>query len=298
VTDDLVAGPLSLDDVPALLALFHRYDRLFFGEPLMDADDLHADLGAPSLDLSADTLGLRTPDRTLVAGGFVTARGHLEAQFAEGWETPELKARLLDFGENRARARGLASVFTFLAEADTVGATWLQQRGYRLGYTSWILRLDPMTPITGRTLPPGYVVRPFTLADAEATFTVIRDAFGEWESGPERTFAGWRADTLDRPHVDPSYFRVATYQGAVIGSCIVYDSTDEAWVSYLAVAKAHRGRGVAQQLLADAYAAARARGVPQAGLSTDTRTGALDLYLRLGMRVLFTLNNYALDLNG
>ena len=45
---------------------------------------------------------------------------------------------------------------------------------------------------------------------------------------------------------------------------------------------------MAQQLLADAYAAARARGLPHAGLSTDTRTGALDLYLRLGMRVLFT----------
>ena len=77
----------------------------------------------------------------------------------------------------------------------------------------------------------------------------------------------------------------------MIGACIVFDSADEAWVAQLAVAKPHRGRGVAQQLLADTYAAARARGIPHAGLSTDTRTGALDLYLRLGMRVLFSLNN-------
>ena len=55
---------------------------------------------------------------------------------------------------------------------------------------------------------------------------------------------------------------------------------------------------MAQQLLAEAYAAARDRGLPHAGLSTDTRTGALDLYLRLGMRVLFSLDNYELDLSG
>lgn len=296
MTDDLTAGPLSLDDVLPLLALFHRYDRRFFGEPLMDADDLHTDLAMPSLDLAADTLGLRTPDQTLVAGGFVTARGHLEAQVAEGWETTKVRARLVDFGEHRARVRGLDKVFQFLADADHDGATWLLARGYRLAYTAWILRLDPETPITGRALPPGYAVRPFTLADAEAAFTVVRDAFGEWDTAPEHTFASWRAQSLQRPNVNPSAFRVATYAGEVVGCCIVYDGVDEAWVSQLAVVKAHRGRGVAQQLLADAYAAARARGVPQAGLSTDTRTGAVDLYLRLGMRVLYTLDNYRLEL--
>ena len=83
----------------------------------------------------------------------------------------------------------------------------------------------------------------------------------------------------------------------MVGAAIVFDAPDEAWVAQLAVAKEHRGRGVAQQLLADAYAAARARGLRHAGLSTDTRTGALDLYLRLGMRVLFTLHNYKLTLS-
>jgi mycothiol synthase len=296
VTDDLTAGPLSLDDIPALLALFHRYDHQYFGEPLMDADDLESDLSAPDLNLAADTLALRTRDGSLVAGGFLTPRGHLEAQFAEGWDTPELMARLVGFGEDRARERGLEAVFQFIAEADRGGADRLLGRGYRLAYTAWILRLDPDTPIQGRELPPGYAVRPFTVEDAEATFAVIRDAFGEWDTAPERSFESWRSRTLDRPNVDPSAFRVATYEGAVVGASIVFDSADEAWVAQLAVAKAHRGRGVAQQLLADTYAAARARGVPYAGLSTDTRTGALDLYRRLGMRVLFSLNNYNLAL--
>jgi mycothiol synthase len=297
VTDELLAGPLSLADIPALLGLFHRYDRRYLGEPLMDADDLESDLAVPDLDLAADTLGLRTPDGALVAGGFLTSRGQLEAQFADGWDTPELTARLVDFGENRARQRGLEAVFRFLAEADTDGANWLLGRGYRLAYTTWILRLDPETPIQGRDLPPGYVVRPFAPEDAEAAFTVVRDAFGEWDTAPERSFKSWRARTLDRPNVDPSAFRVATYDGQVVGASIVFDSADEAWVAQLAVAKPHRGQGLAQQLLADTYAAARARGLPYAGLSTDTRTGALDLYRRLGMRVLFTLDNYNRNLS-
>jgi mycothiol synthase len=296
--DDLRTGPLTLDEAPRLLELFHTYDRRFFGEALMDADDLLSDLQSPDFDLTTDSLGFRTPDSTLVAGGFVTEAGHIEAQFAEGWDHLELRARLVDFGESRARQQGLTSVFRFVADNDTEGAAWLAGRGYRLSYTAWILRLDPETPITGRTLPPGYAVRPFEPADAEASFEVISAAFGEWDTGPERSLASWRAHILDRPSADPSAFRVATYRGEVIGTCIVFDSADEAWVSYLAVAKEHRHKGIAQQMLADAYAAARARGIPHAGLSTDTRTGALDLYLRLGMRVTFTLNNWNLSLSG
>ena len=128
MTDDLTAGPLSLDDVPALLKLVHRYDRRYFGEPLMDADDLRADLSAPDLDLAADTLGLRTPDQTLVAGAFVTPRGHLEAHTAEDWDTPELRRRLVGFGEHRGRERGLRSVFQLLAAGDADGPARAHQR--------------------------------------------------------------------------------------------------------------------------------------------------------------------------
>jgi mycothiol synthase len=295
--DDLQVGPLTLDEVPQLLELFHTYDRRFFGEPLMDSDDLESDLRAPDFDLATDSLGFRTAESTLVAGGFLTERGHVEAQFAEGWDHPELRERLVGFAESRARQRGLDSVFRFVADTDTESAGWLADRGYRLSHTAWILRLDPETPIAGRTLPPGYAVRPFQLADAEAAFAVVNEAFAEWDDGPERSLASWRAHTLDRPGADPSAFRVATHLGEVIGTCIVFDSRDEAWVSYLAVARPHRGKGVAQQMLADAYAAARDRGIPHAGLSTDTRTGALDLYLRLGMRVLFTLDNWNRPLN-
>ena len=209
---------------------------------------------------------------------------------------PDVKRQLVEFVENLARERRMDSISTFVADGDAEGARFFADRGYTLHHTAWILGLDPETPITGRVLPEGYAVRPFTEADAEATYRVITEAFGEWDHKPH-SFEVWRAATLERPNVDPSAFRVATYAGEVIGAATVYDSFGEAWVAQLAVARAHRRRGVAQQLLAETYAAARERGVPNAGLSTDTRTGALDLYLRLGMREKFTLHNLELDLS-
>ena len=129
------------------------------------------------------------------------------------------------------------------------------------------------------------------MADAEQLHRVIVAAFGEWDDGPAQSFAVWRAATFDRATVDLSAFRVATF-GTGHRRLHGVRLRGGGRVSHLAVDKAHRHRGVAQQLLADAYAAARDRGAPDAGLSTDTRTGALDLYLRAGMRVKFTLDNW------
>ena len=293
---DLRTRPLTLDDVDEVLGLFHRYDRQFFGEPLMDADDIASEFAAPDMDLTTSSRGYWNPAGELVATVFLTPRAHLDVQFAAGWDVPDLRRHLVEFAEALARERRLDSVSTFVADGDAEGARCYADRGYTLHHTAWILGLDPETPIAGRVLPEGYAVRPFTEADAEATHRVINEAFGEWDHRPT-SFAVWRAANLDRPHADPSAFRVATYAGEVIGAAIVFDSVGEAWVAQLAVAPAHRRRGVAQQLLAETYAAARERGVPNAGLSTDTRTGALDLYLRLGMRVKFTLNNWELTLD-
>ena len=70
----------------------------------------------------------------------------------------------------------------------------------------------------------------------------------------------------------------------------------EAFVERLATRADQRGRGLAQALLVDSFAAARSRGVTGAALSTDTRTGALGLYEKVGMRVASTWLNRAIDL--
>ena len=61
----------------------------------------------------------------------------------------------------------------------------------------------------------------------------------------------------------------------------------------LAVRKDQRNRGLAQALLVDAYGRSRDHGVMTGGLSTDSRTGALGLYEKVGMRVIMDWVNRA-----
>ena len=294
ILDDLRTRPLTLDDVGDVIELFHRYDQQFFGEPLMDADDIASEFSAPDIDLTTSSRGYWTSTGELVATVFLSPRGHLDVQFADGWDTPDLKDQLVDFGEQLARSTGMDSISTFVADDDTDGARLLRRA--RLHAAPHLLDPRPRSGDADRRPGParGYAVRPFTMADAEPTYRVItRRLRGVGRPAPVvRGLAGGDPRSRERRPVGlPG--RDLSRRGH--RRCIVFDSAGEAWVAQLAVDQAHRHRGVAQQLLAETYAAARQRGVPHAGLSTDTRTGALDLYLRLGMRVKFTLDNVELD---
>ena len=64
------------------------------------------------------------------------------------------------------------------------------------------------------------------------------------------------------------------------------------WVSELAVARAHRGRGLARALLTRSFSYAWRTGLGRCGLGTDARTGARGLYEHVGMHVRRTAWDY------
>ena len=66
---------------------------------------------------------------------------------------------------------------------------------------------------------------------------------------------------------------------------------ESAFIARLATRSDERGRGLAQALLVDAFAVARERGATRSELSTDSRTGALGLYEKVGMVVTSTWVN-------
>ena len=62
-------------------------------------------------------------------------------------------------------------------------------------------------------------------------------------------------------------------------------------------ARDQRNRGLAQALLVDSFAATRAHGTTTSELSTDSRTGALGLYEKVGMTVTHVWVNRGIDLS-
>lgn len=80
-----------------------------------------------------------------------------------------------------------------------------------------------------------------------------------------------------------------------VGVSFLILSGDCGYVDTLAVRADQRGRGLARALLADSFEVARWRGARRSELSTDSRTGALGLYLRVGMEVTSIWRHLAIE---
>jgi mycothiol synthase len=164
-----------------------------------------------------------------------------------------------------------------------------------------VLKLPAGAEIVRRELPEGFAVREAEPGEYPAAHDVVEDAFLEWSERERESFEDFSASVLRRP--GPWNLRVVVDPtGAVVGVAYVViaeteDGRDrEAYISRLAVRRDLRGRGLAQVLMVDAFAAARDRGALVSGLSTDSRTGALGLYQKVGMQVTSVWVNRAIDL--
>jgi GNAT superfamily N-acetyltransferase len=73
----------------------------------------------------------------------------------------------------------------------------------------------------------------------------------------------------------------------LVGAAISYDyeGEDEGWVGQLATRRSHRQRGIARALLQAVAIGFHATGRRRIGLSTNSRSGALTVYERIGMTV-------------
>ena len=73
------------------------------------------------------------------------------------------------------------------------------------------------------------------------------------------------------------------------------DRPPEAYIPRLAVRRDQRHRGLAQALMVDAFREGRDHGAESSCLSTDSRTGALGLYEKVGMEVTSVWLSRAID---
>ena len=90
-----------------------------------------------------------------------------------------------------------------------------------------------------------------------------------------------------RDAMDPDLWLVAWDGDEVAGQVWVLPRGEEAYVEDLSVRKPWRGRGLGLALLLEAFRLLAGRGYPLLRLFVDAQnaTGAVDLYLKAGMRV-------------
>jgi len=300
--------PLTPDDAPAVTALMAACELRDIGEVQIELEDIVGDWQRPSFDLATQSLGVLDGHGRLVAYGEV-----YQARRAEVYVLPEQRGRgigsaLMEWTWRLAADLGGTLVGQTVPEQAAEAMALFAANGYRRLWTSWILELPEGAEIAASALPDGVEIRPVVLGqDEQQAYRTVEDAFGEWPDRDPVSFEDWAAVVLRRPGFEAWQLLVAverpTGPGAgseaedVVGVCFVTPSRDTGWVQYLAVRRDRRGRGLARALLLRAFGEARSRGMSRAELSTDTRTGALDLYLHVGMRVKETFVHWAKDLD-
>lgn len=286
---------MRMDEASSAAELVAICERHFLGEAFVDETDVVGEWSRPGMDFAVDTRGIFEAGR-LVAAAEVDHREHVLVDVLPSHLGRGIGTALADWAEPVAAERGAARINQFVAASDAAGAAILRARGYTPTHTDWILRMDEKVPLQRHDLPADVSIHAFTLDDAAAVHELVEDAFAGWDGRLRRTYEDWAQQNLERDGTDPSTFRVAKAGGDVVGVCVVHDGGGKVWVHQLAVREERRGQGIGQELLAETFEAGRRRGLPVGELSTDSRTGAVGLYERLGMHIVAQVENWKKDL--
>ncbi len=296
----LTHRPLEPSDSRAVYELMAAQELADTGDVVIEEADIVADWQRPSYDLASSSVGVFDGDLMV---GYAEATG---ADRGDAAVHPDHRGRgigtwLAHAMQELARRQG-ATVIGMPVPQGSPGDRLLEQLGYRLRWTSWVLALPEGATVPERPLPEGYSLREATQDDYEAVWTLNEDAFLEWSVRERQSFEDWLAVVPARPGFEPWNLRVVTDpSGEIVAFALILLTSEnpggpEGYVDRLGTRQDQRGKGLAQALLVDAFAAARDRGAVRSALSTDTRTGALGLYEKVGMEVSSVWVNRAIDL--
>jgi GNAT superfamily N-acetyltransferase len=293
----LTTRPLQKSDAHDVYVLMAAQEQADIGEVAIEEADIVSDWARPSHDLGARSVGVLDGD-TLVAYAELMGADRADTAVLPSHRGRGIGTWLAHWLVDLGRSVG-STVVGMPVPQGSPGDRLLEELGFRVRWTSWVLSLPEGATIADRELPEGYVVRAARAEETRAAHDVLEDAFLEWSVREREDFADFEAATTGRPGFEPWNLRVALDgAGNVVGVSVVLLSDDgrTGYVDRLAVRRDQRHRGLAQALLVDSFAQARAHGATTSELSTDSRTGALGLYERVGMIQRSVWVNRAMDL--
>ena len=284
------------NDIPAIATLLRASEEFDAGGPSVTIEDVESEWMLPNFDPPVDVLLVFEDDHAI-------ASAEVPGWRAEATVHPSARGRgigtaILEWIEHRAVER--ADEGTEIRVGQTVVDTnadaisLFVRHGYTPRHTSWVLRLPDDVAIDHPPLPHGVMIRPFDPEREEVqVYRVVEDAFNEWPTREPSTFGEWQSGVTSRTDFDPTLLFVAVADQEVVGVSFGIHYDDEGWVQQLAVRRDQRNQGLAKALLRTTFDEFRRRGSPAVGLSTDSRTGALDLYIDMGMVVRSSYTHYS-----
>ena len=284
--DGLTTRPLRLTDSRAVFELMAAQELADTGHVEIEESDIISDWARPSHDLTRRSVGVLDGDE-LVAYAELMGADRADTSVLPSHRGRGIGTWLADWIQRLGHEVG-STVVGMAVPQGSPGDRLLESLGFHVRWTSRVLTLPHGATIPARDLPSDYAIRPAAPHDLRAAHDVLEDAFLEWSERERESFDDFEAATTGRPGFEPWNLRIVLDpQDDVVGASLVLVSDDGAtgYVDRLAVRRDHRNRGLAQALLVDAFAAARAHGTTTSQLGTDSRTGALGLYERVGMVV-------------
>jgi ribosomal protein S18 acetylase RimI-like enzyme len=271
-------------DAPAVVALMAAYDTAQGMEPDVELSDLLDEWR--ELDLSRDAW-LWEEDGAPIA--FASIRGHGEKWHLDGYVHPEhrgrgLGAEILRLGEERALEGGGVRVQSGTLHADAAARALFERQGY--AFVRAFLRMGIELPdeVPEPSLAGGlHVVVPDDDAEVHAA---VQEAFADhWDHQPRDLSA-----FLERHEgVDRSLWRGVRDGDRLVAVAVNELRFGAGWVGRLGTLREWRGRGIASALLQASFAEFRRRGetFAQLGVDAESPTGAVRVYERAGMHVVW-----------
>jgi len=299
VPEGYTARPLSYADAQDVTDLIAACERADVGKVEIVIEDVEGDWSRPSFEPSRDGVLVLAVDGTAVAGAEVSKASRADVSVHPGHRGRGLGTALLAWTIEQARAAGGTTLGQTVLDTKTDARSLFERHGLRPRYTSWILETQVTADHPAPRLPAGVEIRAASVDDTErrAAWQVIEDSFAHWPGRTPGTYDDWAAAITGRKGFEPWQLAIALAGSEVVGTevLLVYPEAG-GWVQQIAVRADHRGRGIGAGLLDHAFGTFAARGESVVGLNTDSRTGALGLYEKVGMRVVRSYTNWALDL--
>jgi len=296
--------PPDMDENAAVAEVINGCEVEARGEREANASDITKSWTAPGFDLRTDARAV-VDDSGHMVGYAEFERTDSPAQIeCDGFVRPEFRGLglgswLLDWIEARANeiaadapAGSRAKLQHFLWMQEKHGADLLTSRGFGVVRHFYQLVIDLDPPPAPPEWSQGIVVRKMLPGDERALYAADEEAFSDHWGFVATPFEVFRHHNFEGENFDPDLVFLAMDGADIAGGsiCRLHRTEDDAgkgWVGDLFVRRPWRRRGIARALLLESFAAYRNRGYERVGLGVDAEnpTGALDLYLGVGMSV-------------